>query len=261
LASESTRDPGVSGPAEDGVAPIPVPGTFNFRDAGGYPASGGVVRTGKLFRSDGLHSLGADGRATLVELGIETVIDLRDDFEVKAMPDDIAGLNLDVVRLPVFEGSGASQGVIGKSLVDLYQLIVTEHADTLVAALRAIAHSGDTPVLVHCTAGKDRTGIVIALALLAVGVDRDTVIADYARSEANLSGEWLDRMIAEISSHGVPETPALRGLLSGSPPEALCATIDLLEQAHGTVRKYLLDSGISMDDLALLQSTLVHSQT
>jgi protein-tyrosine phosphatase len=261
LASEFTRDPDVSRSAEDGAVPIPVPGTFNFRDAGGYPATGGVVRTGKLFRSDALHLIGAAGRAKLVELGIGAVIDLRDDFEVQAMPDDISGLHFDVFWLPVFEGSGASQSVIGISLVDLYQLIVTQHADTLVAALRDIAHSGDTPVLVHCTAGKDRTGIVIALALLAVGVDRDTVIADYARSEANLSGAWLDRTIAAISAHGVTETPALRGLLSGSPPAALRATIDLLERAHGTVRNYLLDSGISMDDLALLQKTLVHSQT
>ena len=236
---------------------IPVPGTYNFRDVGGYPAEGGTIRSGKLFRSDGLASLGDEGRKTLRELGVGIVIDLRDDFEVEALPDDLAGLDVDLVRLPVFEGSAASQQTVGITLEALYERILTTHTDALIAALRRLAHSGDEAVLVHCTAGKDRTGIVVALALLAVGVDRQTVVADYAESEANLSGAWLDAMLALIESHDVEITPSLRVLLGGSPPEALNGAIDLIVKEHGTVRQYLLDSGLGELDLALLSSVLV----
>ena len=236
---------------------IPVSGTYNFRDVGGYPASGGTVRSGKLFRSDGIHALGDAGRQELRELGVGVVIDLRDDFEVEAMPDDLAGLDVEIVRLPVFEGSGNSQETVGITLEALYERIVTLHSDVVVSALRELARSGDTAVLIHCTAGKDRTGIVVALALLAVGVDRETVIADYAESEANLSGAWLEGMLELIRSHDVEITPSLRILLGGSPPVALSGAIDLIEKEHGSVRQYLLDAGLTELDLAALRSVLV----
>ena len=236
---------------------IPVPGTYNFRDVGGYPASGGTIRSGKLFRSDGIHALGDAGKDELRELGVGVVIDLRDDFEVEAMPDDLTGLDVEVLRLPVFEGSGSSQDSVGITLEALYERIVTLHSDVVVAALRELAHSGDKAVLIHCTAGKDRTGIVVALALLAVGVDRETVIADYAESEANLRGAWLDGMVELIKSHDVEITPSLRILLGGSPPDALRSAIDLIEKKHGSVRQYLLDAGLSELDLASLRSVLV----
>ncbi len=236
---------------------IPVHGTYNFRDVGGYSASGGTIRSGKLFRSDGIHALGDAGKDELRELGVGVVIDLRDDFEVEAMPDDLTGLDVEVLRLPVFEGSGTSQDSVGITLEALYERIVTLHSDVVVAALRELAHSGDKAVLIHCTAGKDRTGIVVALALLAVGVDHETVIADYAESEANLRGAWLDGMLELIKSHEVEITPSLRVLLGGSPPDALRSAIDLIEKKHGSVRQYLLDAGLSELDLASLRSVLV----
>lgn len=239
------------------VRRIPVPGTFNFRDVGGYAADGGVVRSGRLFRSDGLSALGDAGKNELRALGVGVVIDLRDDFEVEALPDDLAGLDVEVLRLPVFEGSGASQGTVGISLEALYERILTLHSDVVVAALRELAHAGDRAVLVHCTAGKDRTGIVVALALLAVGVDRDTVVADYAQSQENLGGAWLDQMLALIKEHGVEITPELRILMGGSPPEALNGALDLIIREHGSVRQYLLDAGLTEIDLAALKASLV----
>ena len=71
---------------------IPVPGTYNFRDVGGLPAREGVVRRGVLYRSDGLHRLGDDGREALRRLGVGMVIDLRDENEARMMPDDLVGL-------------------------------------------------------------------------------------------------------------------------------------------------------------------------
>ncbi|KQM83143.1 tyrosine-protein phosphatase [Agromyces sp. Leaf222] len=236
---------------------IPVAGTYNFRDVGGLPASTGTVRDGVLFRSDGLYRIGDEGREQLRELGVGIIIDLRDEQEADRMPDDIDGLDVEVLRLPVFEGSGASQGAAGISLEALYDRIVTQHAPVVVDAVREIASAGDRAVLVHCTAGKDRTGVVIAIALLAVGVDREAVIEDYARTEGNLAGEWLEEMIDLIGRYGVPDSPALRTLMGGSPREAIEGAIETVERAHGSAREYLLTSGLTLDELARLEQLLV----
>ena len=254
----STHDEGTGSGATAAVAErIPVNGTYNFRDAGGYPVPEGVVRRGKLFRSDGLARLGDEGRQALLDLGVRVVIDLRDDFETQVMPDDVDGLDLQRLHLPVFEGSGASASTIGVTLVGLYEKIVLQHRDVVVTALREIADTGEEAVVVHCTAGKDRTGIVVALALSAVGVDRATVVADYAATQANLDGPWLEQMIALVRSHGVEVTPDLRIILGGSPPEALEEVLDLLDRDFGGVRDYLLDAGLGDVELAKLRSVLV----
>jgi len=239
------------------VQRIPIEGTYNFRDVGGYATDGGVVRSGKLFRADALGRLGPAGRESLRELGIRIVIDLRDDFEVQALPDDLEGLDVEVLHLPVFEGSGASASTVGATIVHLYDKIVFQHTDVIVRALREIADTGDEPVVVHCTAGKDRTGIVIALALLAVGVDRETVVADYALTEANLDGPWLEGMLELVRGYGVDVTPDLRVILGGSPREALETTIDRIEERSGSVRQYLLGAGLDELELAKLRSVLV----
>lgn len=236
---------------------IPIPGTYNFRDVGGLPALGGRVREGVLFRSDGLHRLGEEGRAQLRRLGVGRVIDLRDENEAAVMPDDLDGLDVEVLRLPVFEGSGASQGARGISLDALYHRIVTQHTAVVVGALREISGVGERSVVVHCTAGKDRTGVVVALALSAVGVHRDAVIEDYARTEANLAGEWLEQMVALIGEYGIPDTPELRVLMGGSPPEAIEGMLDTVERTHGSTREYLLAAGLALHELAALERLLI----
>lgn len=237
-------------------ARIPVPGTYNFRDVGGLRTPTGRVRSGVLYRSDGLHRLGEAGRAAVAELGIGIVIDLRDENEIAVMPDDLGELEVEVLHLPVFEGSGASQGP-NVALDTLYERIIEQHAAVVVRAIREIASAGDRAVLVHCTAGKDRTGIVTALTLLAVGVDRDDVVADYARTEGNLAGEWLEEMVALMGRYGVPDRPELRVLMGGSPPEALERVIVAIERDHGSAREYLLGAGLTLDELAALEHLLV----
>jgi protein-tyrosine phosphatase len=215
------------------------------------------VRRGVLYRSDGLHRLGDEGREALRRLGVGTVIDLRDDNEARLMPDDLHGLDVEVRRLPVFEGSGASQGERGISLEKLYHRIVTQHAPIVVDAVREIASSGDRAVLVHCTAGKDRTGVVVALTLLAAGVEREAVIADYILTESHLAGEWLEGMVELIGRYGIPDTPELRTLMGGSPREAIEVALDEVERAHGTAREYLLASGLARHELEALEALLI----
>ncbi len=173
------------------------------------------------------------------------------------MPDDLHGHDVEVLSLPVFEGSGASQGSGGISLDALYERIVTQHASVVVSALREIASAGERSVVVHCTAGKDRTGVVVALALLAAGVDREAVIEDYARTESNLAGEWLEEMVALVGRYGVPDSPELRVLMGGSPREAIEGVIETIERDHGSTREYLLVAGLALHDLAALERLLI----
>ena len=94
-------------------------------------------------------------------------------------------------------------------------------------------------MLVHCTAGKDRTGVAIALLLDAVGAERDAVVADYAASEANLSGAWADSMFAMIDAMGVPRTPTLDELIAATPPAAIEEALAWVDREHGGSAAYL----------------------
>ena len=235
---------------------IPVPGTYNFRDVGGYPVPGGSVRSGKLFRSDALSRLGDEGRNYLGHLGVGTVVDLRDNDEVELFPDDLAGLEVQLVRLPVFEGSGRSQAVSDSTLRGLYEAILLHHKDALISALRYII-AADQAVVIHCAAGKDRTGIVIALALSLIGVSREAVISDYARTQPNLEGEWVATMTGLAEKHGFEVTPRLMEIMAGSPPEAMAGLLDLINERFGDVVGFVNSAGLSEREIDKLRASLV----
>jgi len=111
-------------------------------------------------------------------------------------------------------------------------------------------------VLVHCTAGKDRTGIATALMLDAAGVERSAVVADYTASEANLSGPWADGMLHMVASMGVPITPQIRTLVTGTPPEAIEQALRYLDESHGGSASYLSSAGVDDAELEHLRLRL-----
>jgi len=238
-----------------------IEGTYNLRDVGGYPAEGGEIRWHKLFRSDGLHRLTDDSQGLFSELGVSLIVDLRDADELEAAPDRIEGLGIEVVHLPLFEGITPELKVVASaSLASVYQVIIEHQAQNLIRAIRAVAQSGDRPVLVHCTAGKDRTGMVIAIALLAVGVPSEFVVADYAATEQHLSGEWAEEMLERVRSSGAEITPELQEIMTASPPAAMEHIIELIEAEHGSVRGYLLAHGVTEGELDELRRILVTSE-
>jgi protein-tyrosine phosphatase len=232
---------------------IPLPGTLNLRDVGGYPAAGGgTVRWRLLLRSDAVQRLDDDGAAALHELNLRTVIDLRTPAEVEIAPSLLAALGTRRLHAPLLRGDLAE---LPAELSEIYQYMADECGQPIGQAVRAVGAAGALPALIHCTAGKDRTGIVVALILACAGVPDPVIAADYA-----LSGSYLDPETAAA----IGRTTADRGLgdripagLLASPPELILQVLARIRSRWGSVDGYLIEHGVPPGDLARLRTELV----
>jgi protein-tyrosine phosphatase len=231
-----------------------VPGALNFRDVGGLSAGDGRTRSGVLFRSGHLGQLDTEGTRTLGELGIRRIIDLRDDDEVRISPSRVEGLDLQTQRVPLFLGSIASFFERDASLDDFYRSLLDDSSEQVLAVVRGVL--ADQPVLVHCAAGKDRTGVTVALTLSAAGVDRDAVIADYARTEEFMP-EWRNRAILERMRVLHPEAQHIEELTTRSPAPVMTALLEDLDARFGSPTEYLRAHGLADDEVAELRRVLI----
>lgn len=231
-----------------------VSGALNFRDVGGLRAGAATTRTGVLFRSGNLAGVGEDGRAALDALGIRRIVDLRDDAEVAYEPSRLDGLDVETVRVPLFLGSAASFFVEDVSLSAMYRLLVDTASAQIVSAMRAVL--GGHPALVHCTVGKDRTGVTVALMLAAAGVDTDAVVADYARTEALLPAARNARVVAHLRRLH-PDARHLEELATRSPAPVMRAFLDDVDRRFGSAADYLRAHGAHDDELTELRRTLI----
>ena len=231
-----------------------VSGALNFRAVGGLPASGGVTRAGVLFRSGNLAGLDDAGRDALVGLGIRRVVDLRADDEVAVEPSRVGGLDLETIRIPLFLGSVASFFVEDRSLADVYRGLVDESADRMVAVARAVI--AGAPALVHCTVGKDRTGVAVALLLDAVGVEHDAIVADYARTEAMLPARRNARVLAYLRSVH-PDARHLEDLATRSPAPVMHELLEDVRERFGSGAGYLVAHGLRVDEVDALAEILI----
>ena len=230
-----------------------VAGTRNLRDVGGYPThSGGRVAWRTLFRSGSLHRLDRRGLAGLAGLDLRTIVDLRADIEVERAPSAVAGLPARIVRAPIVRDPSTLP-----PLADLgaeYRYMIDECGDPIGAAVRELCVPGAFPALVHCAAGEDRTGIVIALVLAVLGVPDELIGADYA-----LSSMYLD----PDSTGAIGKPKAISGdNVTAEPPSSPAGLIlKVLAWARsaggGSVCGYLTDHGLSAANLAALRSALV----
>ncbi|WP_256838800.1 tyrosine-protein phosphatase [Ornithinimicrobium faecis] len=235
-----------TGAASDPVwGRLDLPGTHNFREA-----APGSLRAGQLYRSDGLHRLTRAGRRALADLGVEVVIDLRSAFDRRfGGRDRLRGTGAELISIPI-AGAPPSTDPSGIDLRWVYRSILTHHQAELGTVIRIISEA-EGPVVVHCTAGKDRTGLVVALTLSLLGVDYDTIAADYTATQANLDGEWTERMLRKVRRFRVPVTDTLLEVLAHSPEPVLRDTFDWLEAEHDGAAAYLARAGI--DDRAIVR--------
>lgn len=232
-----------------------VSGVINFRDVGGLPASDGITRSGVLYRSGNLARVDEVGRGHFDGLGIARIIDLRDDDEVVRDPS-LAGA-VPIERVPLFLGSVSSFFVNDMSLSEMYAEMVEGSAERVITAVRGILHT--QPVLVHCTIGKDRTGVTVALALAAAGVDEDAVVEDYARTAGNLPAERNAEVRARLGKM-FPASRHLEELTMHSPAPVMRGLLDDLRARYGSPADYLRAKGLSDDEVLGLREVLIESR-
>ncbi|HEY2834418.1 MAG TPA: tyrosine-protein phosphatase [Sporichthyaceae bacterium] len=230
-----------------------VAGLHNLRDLGGYSVTGGGrTRWGLLFRGGIIGALSPHTEAEMLALGLRTVVDLRDPDELVA-PQLDEDASLTAHRNPIYiERIGAWQA---ESLEALYGQILTVCAAEIAAAVEMLAAPGALPGLVHCSAGKDRTGLVIGILLSALGVPDDVVAEDYARTEQLITPEDRERMLAKAASMGLSDERAQ--MLMGSPPHVMQASLDAMRETHADARSYLLAHGVRPESLDALRTALV----
>lgn len=223
---------------------LPIEGTYNVRDLGGYAASGGQTQWRRILRADALHRLDEQGVDRMLESGVTTVIDLRHADELAHQPNPFSGHpGVAYHNVSLLDGLAPDLMTEGDLLLELYKLALTQRQPALAQVLRLIADAPPGAVLFHCTAGKDRTGIVAALLLGVAGVEAALIVEDYAQTAALIAP-----IIADITAGAVARgaDPAAFQRLLASEPETMVATLAFIEAEFGSVDEYL--GAIGLDD-------------
>jgi protein tyrosine/serine phosphatase len=226
------------------------PGLVNARDLGGLPLREGAVRRGALIRTESLTRLGDGGAEALREAGVSRVLDLRrpgESQDTHPFADDRALY----VNLPVEDPADVKRNT--GPMVDLYVDMVDTRPELFAAALAAIAEAPPGAVVVHCAGGKDRTGLVTALALTVAGADKEVVAADYALTEERLE-PLMREHLARIADDQVREQ--FREYQS-TPAANMLTVLEHLETEHGSIEDYLRSGGMTEEQLSALRERLV----
>jgi protein tyrosine/serine phosphatase len=244
---------------------VELDGAVNVRDLGGLTTDdGGTTASGVLLRSDNLQGLSdKDVRRLVDDHGVGTVLDLRTPTEVRLegpgplVAEGVRHVNLDLI--PTWDVSGPSADRIvpheqreKNDLSHFYLTYLDQAGPEVVAALRVLADEASGPVVVHCAAGKDRTGVVIALALVVAGVRRDDVVADYA-----LTGERIEAIRDRLAASPTYAEDMRNRPIDDMRPHALSMRhfLDRMDE-RGGVLAWLTEQGFGRDEQAALRERL-----
>jgi protein-tyrosine phosphatase len=246
---------------DDPERTIAFEAVFNFRDLGGYRGVGGrPVRWRTLFRADGLHRLNEAESERLRELGIVTVIDLRTPDEVAdrgRVPDAVVARAYH--HLPMFDvvpdWSGLPDVAAPGFLADRYTEMLETGRSAVATALELLADPESLPAVFHCAAGKDRTGILAAIVLELLGVDRATVVADYARSHEAMArlDAWLARTHPEFTIEAADRPAAVLE----ARPETMERFLAAIDGTYGSVDGLVAELGVDRAIVAGLRANLL----
>jgi protein-tyrosine phosphatase len=234
---------------------------LNFRDVGGLPTGDrSQVRSGVIFRSEGPASFQPIHERELGALGIRLICDLRAETEREKSPNtwapDARLLNIDInsdVRVSpsnLLEKLGSDRSVDALRQASMKNYAATARAlrPRVRELVQAIA-DGQTPALIHCTAGKDRTGVLVALLLGALDVPEEIVVADYLRSDLYAQNlrlqEGLPQQIEQVFGF-LPDDDWI-DVLIGVDEEFIRAALETVRREWGTVEEYFLSAGVDAD--------------
>jgi protein-tyrosine phosphatase len=220
-------------------------GTRNLRDVGGYPAGvGRQTRWRTLFRADAFDQLPVDSQAALVGLGVRQAIDLRFATEIEAWPSVFRDSStVRYVSVPLHEDRPAPPGGVAAG----YCQILDTRGAQFAAVGRALLEPGGLPAVVGCAAGIDRTGLTIAIVLLAVGVSPDVVAADYGLSATTFAGDGRGSGLSDWRNGTVR---------IDCRPEYMLTALDHLATRHGGAAAFLARHGLPATDIAGLRELL-----
>ena len=247
---------------------VPLEGTFNFRDLGGYKTENGFrVKWGRIFRSDNLANLTPRDHRTLQSMNLKLICDFRSSSEVRHTPDSIPGNGrIEYLHLPMILGTvdavEAMKRIEKKDLdwltpsymTDGYLKNIEHSADKWAVVIQRLIQDQD-PLVFHCSAGKDRTGICAGLILLALGVPKETVLFDHGLSNHYLEA-FLPRVYRYFESLGL-DTGRLDPYLS-APREAMLCVLEHIHASYGSVSAYLKQkAGIDQEQIETLKSSLL----
>lgn len=254
---------------------VPLEGSFNFRDLGGYPGRDGrTTRWGRLYRADALHDLSVEDVGQLRGLGLRTVVDLRTERELARTgrgplePEDIAFHHLAVVKEGMrsdgtsdrsAEGEAvAAPAPAGDDLAERYLWYLDVGRGSLVEVLTLLGGDEHYPLVFHCAAGKDRTGVLAALVLELLGVDSQVIVADYVITADRLRfimERWLDDpQFAERMA----KVPASRFSVEAGTMESF---LSQLHDRYGGARNWALEAGVPADALDRMGDLLLEPGT
>jgi protein tyrosine/serine phosphatase len=245
---------------------IALDGAVNARDLGGLPTvDGRVTRSGVLLRSDNLQDLSRRDVDDLLHRGVGTVLDLRTAAEVEVLgPGPLRQTAVKHVHLDLIPHGFEGRSVLERTIPDenapehavdhLYFDYVRDAPDAVASALRAIADPGSGAVLVHCAAGKDRTGVLVALALSLVGVRRDAVVADYGRTD-----ERIEAVVGRLLSTPVYADHATGRTLDSFRPHTwnIERFLDRVDREYGGVHGLAMSIGVDEETVARLSRRLL----
>jgi protein-tyrosine phosphatase len=243
---------------------VELEGADNTRDLGGLAVAGGAAHTrfGRLLRAGTLQDLTPDDVAHLTDvLGVQTVVDLR-------LPDEAAREGSALYGIPAVRYFSLPLSSTGKIRSDIvadgaemdivghYVALAEGSAANIVTAARIFADDMRWPAIFHCAAGKDRTGVLAAVVLDAVGVSREAIIADYA-----LTGQRMKQISARLLRHATyRDMQALSSGIKGAATadeESMAAFLDELHARYGSGAGYLTAHGMTARELAALRDALV----
>jgi protein-tyrosine phosphatase len=242
--------------AEEATPELPqvlaVPGLFNLRDLGGYETPDGTLRRRLLFRSDALARLTDEARAAVSELGLRTAIDMREVREGEAMPATLEGMGIELFGLPLMETPISEEHY---ELLGYNEWLLRDRSAAIARVVEPLCRPDALPAVIFCRSGKDRTGLMSALILSALGVGDDDVSADYAVTESLIPKEHILEVIQDEGYEQLTE--AQKESSFGAPAEMMQMTLEGLSERYGGAWRYLVDAGVSEDALEGFKAQMI----
>ena len=232
---------------------------FNGRDLGGYTAKDGEVTSDTFIRTDCLVEIDEQDKQALLNMGVRAVIDLRNTDEEQQIENGFKETDgVDFYAFPVFSNKETpiDQAAEGFTMGDLYVYILDHTQPVMKTIFSTMANAQPGKILYHCSAGKDRTGVVSALLLNLVGVDDATIIYDYA-----LTDGFMEEAFALLKQHGVPGSDNsneahIEELLSAR-PDNMRKMLAYLEEKYGDAVAYLKKIGLTEAEITALKEKMI----